>query len=185
MGEDEAVLRCQEGDREAFHYLVEQYKDVLYGTALLMSSNRALAEEHVQEAFLAAWRGIRGFRRGHPFKPWLVRILVNGVLAHRRRSSIPTYPLDDSTHAGNDCDPQDMAEALAGGETIRRAMAGLNLEHREVVVLRYFADLTIPEVARSLNLRQGTVKSRLHRALGQLRSQLAERDAGEEQRNGI
>lgn len=184
MSEDEAVLRCQQGDREAFHYIVEQYKDVLYGTAMLMSSNRALAEEHVQEAFLAAWRGIRGFRRGYPFKPWLVRILVNGVLAHRRRSSIPTDPLDESTQAGNDCDPQDMAEVLAGSETIRRALAGLNLDHREVVVLRYFADLTIPEVARSLNLRQGTVKSRLHRALEQLRSQLAEHDAGEERENG-
>ena len=184
MSEDEAVLRCQEGDREAFHYLVEQYKDLLYGTALLMSRNRALAEEHVQEAFLSAWRGIRGFRRGYPFKPWLVRILVNAVLANRRRSSIPTDPLDESTQAGNDCDPHDMAEALAGSETIRRALAVLNLEHREVIVLRYFADLTIPEVARSLNLRQGTVKSRLHRALEQLRSQLAEHDVREEQQNG-
>ncbi|MCE2466109.1 MAG: hypothetical protein J4G01_08610 [Dehalococcoidia bacterium] len=102
MSEDEAVLRCQEGDREAFHYLVEQYKDLLYGTALLMSRNRALAEEHVQEAFLSAWRGIRGFRRGYPLKPWLVRILVNAVLANRRRSSISTDPLDESTQAGND-----------------------------------------------------------------------------------
>ena len=184
MSEDEAVLRCQEGDREAFHYLVERYKDVLYGTAYLMSSNRALAEEHVQEAFLSAWRGIRGFRRGRPLKPWLVRILVNLVLANRRRSAVATIPLEESTQAGNECDPQDMAEVLAGSETIRRAMAGLNLEHRGVVVLRYFADLTIPEVARSLKLRQGTVKSRLHLALQQLRSQLSEHDVREEQENG-
>lgn len=184
MSEDEAVLRCQGGDREAFHYLVEQYKDVLYGTALLMSSNRALAEEHVQEAFLAAWRGIRGFRRGYPFKPWLVRILVNEVLSRRRHSSIPTFPLDDAAHAGNDSDLQDMAEVLAGSETIRRALASLNREHREVVVLRYFADLTIPEVAKSLNLRQGTVKSRVHRALEQLRSQLSEHDVREVQGDG-
>ncbi|MCE2466110.1 MAG: sigma-70 family RNA polymerase sigma factor [Dehalococcoidia bacterium] len=77
-----------------------------------------------------------------------------------------------------------MAEALAGSETIRRALAVLNLEHREVIVLRYFADLTIPDVARSLNLRQGTVKSRLHRALEQLRSQLSEHDVREVQDHG-
>ena len=184
MSEDEAVLRCQEGDREAFHYLVERYKDVLYGTAYLMSSNRALAEEHVQEAFLSAWRGIRGFRRGRPLKPWLVRILVNMVLANRRRSSIATAPLEESTQAIEQAHPGDEMRALEISETIRRALASLNREHREVVVLRYFADLTIPEVARSLKLRQGTVKSRLHRALKQLRSQIAEHDVREEQENG-
>ncbi len=184
MSEDEAVLRCQEGDREAFHSLVERYKDVLYGTAYLMSSNRALAEEHVQEAFLSAWRGIRGFRRGRPLKPWLVRILVNLVLANRRRSSIATAPLEESTQAIEQAHPGDEIRALEISETIRRALASLNREHREVVVLRYFADMTIPEVARSLKLRQGTVKSRLHRALQQLRSQIAEHDVREEQENG-
>ena len=184
MSEDEAVLRCQEGDREAFHYLVERYKDVLYGTAYLMSSNRALAEEHVQEAFLSAWRGIRGFRRGRPLKPWLVRILVNLVLANRRRSSVPTAPLEESTQAIEQAHSGDEMRALEISETIRRALASLNREHREVVVLRYFADLTIPEVARSLKLRQGTVKSRLHRALQQLRSQLSEHDVREDQENG-
>ena len=64
MTEDEAVLLCQNGDREAFRYLVEQYKNQLFGTAYLMTGNAAHAEEHVQEAFLLAWRGIRTFRRG-------------------------------------------------------------------------------------------------------------------------
>ena len=64
MSEDLTIARCQEGDREAFRVLVDRHKDVLYGTALLMTGNRAIAEEAVQEAFLSAWRGIGGFRRG-------------------------------------------------------------------------------------------------------------------------
>ena len=85
MTDHEAILRCQDGDREAFRYLVDRYKDVLFGTAVLMTGNRSVAEEQVQEALLSAWRGIRGFRLGSPVKPWLVRILVNAVLSQQRR----------------------------------------------------------------------------------------------------
>ena len=96
MSDDLAIARCQEGDREAFRLLVERYRDVLYGTAILMTGNRAVAEEIVQEALLSAWRGIGGFKRGQPLKPWLTRILVNGVLAQKRKRSIPTVPIADS-----------------------------------------------------------------------------------------
>ena len=95
MTDEQAISRCQDGEREAFRHLVERYKDVLYGTALLMTRNPALAEEQVQEAFLAAWRGIQGFRPGRPFKPWLVRILVNRIVSLRRTRALPTVPLDD------------------------------------------------------------------------------------------
>ena len=64
MNDEEAVRRCQDGDREAFRHLVERYKDVLYGTACLMTGNASVAEEHVQESFLLAWRGVGGFRVG-------------------------------------------------------------------------------------------------------------------------
>ena len=89
MTDSEAVVRCQNGDRDAFRHLVDQYKDVLFGTAVLMTGNRATAEEHVQEAFLSAWRGIRRFRRDRPVKPWFLRILVNTVLSWRRKRSVP------------------------------------------------------------------------------------------------
>ena len=174
MTEEEAVFRCQQGDRDAFRFLVEQYKDVLHGTAYLMTHDRALAEEQVQEAFLSAWQGIRGFQRGRPFKPWLVRILVNSVLAQRRRRQVATAPLDDSAAGPDEAGPDELVEALEDRETVRKALDRLSPEHRQVLVLRYFADLTVPQVAQSIKVREGTVKSRLHRALGQLREQLAQ-----------
>ncbi len=178
MTDNEAIVRCQDGDREAFRHLVDQYKNVLFGTAVLMTGNRAVAEEQVQEALLSAWRGIRGFRRGSPVKPWLVRILVNAVLAQQRRLRVPTLQLDgnepreaDNTYP----DPAETLDALENRLVLRRAIAGLSLDHRQVVALRYFAGLTVPEVARSLGIREGTVKSRLHRALALLRPQLDDR----------
>ena len=175
MTDNEAIVRCQDGDREAFRHLVDQYKNVLFGTAVLMTGNRAVAEEQVQEALLSAWRGIQGFRRGSPVKPWLVRILVNAVLAQQRRLRVPTVQLDgnepreaDNTYP----DPAETLDALENRLVLRRAIAGLSPDHRQVVALRYFAELTVPEVARSLGIREGTVKSRLHRALALLRPQL-------------
>ena len=172
MTEELAIARCQEGDRDAFHYLVERYKDVLYGTACLMTGSRTHAEDYVQEALLSAWRGIQGFRQGQPFKPWLVRILVNEVLSQRRKRSLPTCGFEDDDRHGESTDLAEAAASQDDRRAVRMALTGLTAEHRQVIVLRYFAELTVAEVAQSLDVREGTVKSRLHRALGSLEEQL-------------
>ena len=91
--DDQAILGCQSGDRDSFRHLVDRYKDVLYGTAFLMTKDRSLAEDQVQETLLSAWKGIRGFNRDRPFKPWIMRILVNVFLSHQRRRRVATVPL--------------------------------------------------------------------------------------------
>lgn len=178
MNDEEAVLRCQDGNREAFRHLVESYEDVLYGTAYLMTGNTALSEEHVQEAFLSAWRGIRGFRIGYPVKPWLVRILVNTVTAQRRRRSVPIDPLDVAEAQSGADDPAELAESIEARERVRQAISALSDEHNTVVTLRFFSGLTVPQVAQALGVREGTIKSRLHRALQHLRMELEELEPG-------
>ena len=173
MSEDLTIARCQEGDREAFRVLVDRHKDVLYGTALLMTGNRAVAEEAVQEAFLSAWSGIGGFKLGRPLKPWLTRILVNGVLTQKRKRSIPTVPIADS--GGNGVPSvSDHTEVIESRAVVRQALATLDPQQQQVVVLRYFAELTVPEISEAMGVKEGTVKSRLHRALSRLREHLEE-----------
>ena len=181
MTEDQAVLRCQHGERDAFRYMVERYQDIVFGTAYNMTRNRALAEELAQDAFLSAWKGIRSFRRGRPFKPWLMRILVNTVMAHRRRRTVETTPIEGSeSEMESDAeDPEDTAESRSEQQALRRAIGELSPDHRQVVVLRYFADMTVPEVARAAGLAEGTVKSRLHRAHQALRQELAGAQQGQ------
>ncbi len=173
MTEDQAVLRCQHGERDAFRYLVERYQGIVFGTAYNMTRNRALAEELAQETFLSAWKGIRSFRRGRPFKPWLMRILVNAVMAHRRRKTVETTPIEGSDLESDAEDPEDLAESRSEQQALQRAIGELSPDHRQVVVLRYFADMTVPELARAAGLTEGTVKSRLHRAHQALRQELA------------
>ena len=173
MNDDAAIGQCKEGNREAFRHLVERYKDVLFGTAVLMTSNRAVSEEIVQEALLSAWRGIGGFKSGRPFKPWLMRILVNEVLARQRRKSVPTVPLSDRELISVPSEDEESG-AFEGKAAVRQAISDLVPVQKQVVVLRYFAELSVPEVARAMGVREGTVKSRLHRALARLRESLEE-----------
>ena len=182
MTDAEAILRCQEGSRDAFRYLVERHKDTLYGTAVLMTGDRAVAEELVQDAFLDAWRGIGRFTRGRPFKPWVVRILVNRVVSSRRRRTLPTAPMDAAERAPSASDVFESAMSGERRDLVREALERLNPQHRQVVVLRYFAELSLREVSDALGVKEGTVKSRLNRALSRLREELADTLNGKEAR---
>jgi RNA polymerase sigma-70 factor, ECF subfamily len=167
MIDNDIIRRCQAGDREAFRNVVEKYQNILYGTAYLMTGNRTAAEDHVQEAFLSAWKGIGSFRTGYPLKPWLVRILVNKVLSYQRANANPMISLD--TESFTDPAGDDPAEEIAQRDQLRRVMQRLSNEQRQVVLLRYFAGLSLAETAEALGRRQGTVKSQTSRALEQLK----------------
>ena len=169
IDEQDAVRRCQRGDREAFRPLVERYGDVLMGTLYLMTHDRTVSEELVQETFLRAWKSIGRFRLGAPLKPWLVRIAVNLALDARARS-LPVEPLEEADQGGPDAE---LARADDKDE-IRRALGQLADEHRRVIILRYFAELSTGEAANVLGVREGTVKSRLNRALERLRVALSD-----------
>ncbi|MDP2720007.1 MAG: RNA polymerase sigma factor [Dehalococcoidia bacterium] len=172
MNDSEAVSECQAGNREAFRHLVENYKDILFGTAILMTGNNAIAEDMVQEAFISAWKGINRFQNGRPVKPWLVKILVNKVLSNRRRGEPYKISLDDNI-GGNQSGPG-LAEEFEVKDEVGRALDKLSEEHRQVVILRYFSELSLEEISAAMGCRQGTVKSRLHRAQGILRELLIE-----------
>ncbi len=174
MTEAEAIRLCQEGSPDAFRHLVEQHQNTLFGTAVLMTGDRSVAEEHVQEAFLSAWRGIRRFQRDRPFKPWVVRILVNRIVSSRRRNRVPTAPLEDAERVSGPADVLESAMSAERRDEVQAALGRLSPRHHQVVVLRYFAELSVSEVAEALGVREGTVKSRLSRALGRLREELME-----------
>ena len=170
IDEQDAVRRCQMGDREAFRPIVERYGNVLMGTIYLMTRDRAVSEELVQETFVRAWKGIATFRLGQPLKPWLVRIAVNQALNAKSRRELPVEPLSRADDGGS-TDPG--FSRADDRDEVRRALGQLSADHRRVVVLRYFVDLSTREVANTLGVREGTVKSRLNRALEQLREALA------------
>ena len=163
------VRRCQTGDKEAFRTLVEQYRSMLFGTAYLMIRDRGLAEDAVQEALIQMWKHLPSLRLHSSFKAWLVRIVVNEVKQQFRKKQIPTVPLVQASEVTDDLDKAETAMIQnEESQHLRQALGMLPLEQREAVVLRYFSDLTVPEIAVVMGQREGTIKSRLSRALSHL-----------------
>lgn len=168
---EEAALirRCQNGDKEAFRVLVEQYSSVLFGTAYLMTRDRSMAEDAVQDALIQMWKHLPSMRQHDSLKAWLVRIVVNEVKQQLRKKRLSTVSLEQASEVEDGA--EETETALIRDEEqhhLKQALEMLPSQQREAVVLRYFSDLTVPEVAAVMGQREGTIKSRLSRALERL-----------------
>jgi RNA polymerase sigma-70 factor, ECF subfamily len=132
------------------------------------------AEDVTHDAYVRAWNRIDTLRDPAQFQPWFDRILVNLCRDRMRRSRIVRIvPVDDA--AGRAItDPYD---ELLGRHELLSALDALDVDLRTVVVLRYWADLAVDDIAARLDVPSGTVKSRLHRAVRRMRSAMA--DSGE------
>ncbi len=180
MNESDAavVRRCQKGDRDAFAAIIEQHRSVLFGTAYLMTRDRQMAEDAVQEALVKIWQHIGTLRNPAGLKAWMVRIMVNEVRQLARKKTVATLTLEELPDPPGDAE----AAAIAGAEIrqdLARAVGMLPPDQREVVVLRFFSELTVPEIAEATGWRQGTVKSRLSRAMDKLGEMLPGYESGE------
>lgn len=166
MVEVEAVRRLQSGDRSALDDLYTAYAEPAARTAYLITRNRAAAEDVVQEAFIQVLRNIPALRHPGSFRPWFYRIVVN-TAKRLSRNSTRSLPTDLTRHDHIDLSALSPDEAAIGIEEIqlvRWAVAELGEVHREVIVLRYYTGLSEEEIAETLRVPPGTVKSRLYRA---------------------
>lgn len=166
MSEIEAVRRLQAGDRSALNFLYSTYAEAAIRTAFLITRSRAAAEDAVQEAFVQIIRSASTLRAPASFRPWFYRIVVNAAKRLSRYTN-RSLPLDLQESALVDLSALSPDEAAIGHEEIqllRAAIADLSEAHREAIILRYYTGLSEAEIAETLGVPNGTVKSRLHRA---------------------
>ena len=145
-----------------------------YRLAGLILGDASEAEDAVQDALLAGWRGFDRLRDADRFDAWFDRILVNGCRDRLRGRRLRVVPLD---LAGEPADGDPFADALRRDDLLRQ-VADLPADERIIVLLHYWADLPLDDVATRLSMPAGTVRSRLHRALGRLRSASGELEGG-------
>ena len=165
------LARAREGDIDAFEELVRLYQADVWRFAYHMTRDRALAEDVTQEAFLRAFRFVRGFRGDSRFSSWLFRIARNCAVdaIRARRLEEVRDPPERPLAAG-------AAEARA---ELHAALAAVSEEHREPFLLIEVFGLSYREAADVLGVRVGTVKSRMHRARAAMMRALAvEEDTG-------
>ncbi|HJP89579.1 MAG TPA: sigma-70 family RNA polymerase sigma factor, partial [Candidatus Limnocylindrales bacterium] len=159
--EDALDARADAAIRERFVALVDRELDRAYRLAGLILGTGAEAEDAVGDAMERAWRSHGGLRDADRFQAWFDRILVNAcrdVVRRRGRVRFVDLALDDQHPAA------DPFAAVLANDAAFRLVRDLPADEREIVVLHFWADLTLEAVAERLGLPAGTVKSRLHRA---------------------
>jgi RNA polymerase sigma-70 factor (ECF subfamily) len=166
------VQQAQAGDHDAFSTLVKASFPRLYGAARLILRDDDGAQDAVQEALVLAWKHIRALRDPEAWDAWLHRLNVRACYkvarTSRRRTLVELHVVSDLESVGS----HDFSLSVADRDQIGRSLGRLPIDQRAVLVLHFFVDLPLTEVADVLDIPVGTAKSRLHRGLESLRTSM-------------
>jgi RNA polymerase sigma-70 factor (ECF subfamily) len=172
--EESLIRRAQQRDQVALTQLYEDNFDRIYRYCAIKIGDRTEAEDMTQQVFLNAIKSLPSYKfRGMPFSSWLYRIAHNQIVDHfRKKSRQATVPIDETIAAGKD-DPGQVAEVRLQIEELALATQKLTAAQREVISLRFSADLSVAEVAKAMGKSEGAVKALQHSAIVALRRVLA------------
>jgi RNA polymerase sigma-70 factor (ECF subfamily) len=182
---EDAILaeRLARGDRAAFREFVESHKKPIYSLAYRMTGNHADAEDVSQEVFVRIFRSIATFDHGAKFSSWVYRITANAAIDHLRRrrlapSAFKEVRIDDPAQAAARAEvvsgrnPAREAESRLLGAKIENALRSVSERERAAFILRHYHDLDLKEIAETMGISMGAVKSYLFRAVRKLRKEL-------------
>ena len=170
----ELIVLVRKGSSEAAEALFDRYWTHAWRAAYAVTADRALADDAAQEAIHKAFSSLHRFDETRPFGPWLKRIAVNRAIDHLRRTKRLSGLADDAAAALHVWSVSESADEDLRHWAIADAVAELGPQRRIVIVLHYWLDLSVEEIAGVLGLPVGTVASRLSRALAELRAALEE-----------
>jgi len=160
--DDQSLVRqCMAGDPASFEGLVQRYQRVFFTLAVRMLGDREDASDAVQNAFVKIYEKLHTYDPDRRFFSWAYRILVNECF-NARRARRPVEPISGDLPATDN--PLATLEIEERRQLVRQALLALSFEHREVLVLRHFTELSYDEIGSTLDLPVATVKSRLHSA---------------------
>lgn len=170
----ELVAACRnpdsEGFHEAFEVLFNRYRERVYAIAFRISGNQSDALDIVQESFALLFRKLGSFKGNSLFSTWLFRIVANCSIDHRRRNKVGRAPtlLSDQENRVDMVDeslgPRDVAAVHEVGDQVQLAISKLSPKLRAILALRYLEEMSYEDLAATLDVSMGTVKSRLARA---------------------
>lgn len=177
LSDEDLAQHIQRGDASALNTLVTRHHSPLLGYLYrLTGGDRPLAEDLTQEAFLRALRGIGRYTYPRPFKAWLYAIATNTARDHfKSAEQRHTIALAEDFDAPDEHPLDAPLLATEDAQQVARALAALPTPQREAVLLRYYQDLSLAEIATALSIPLGTVKSRLSLGLKRLKDLLGER----------
>jgi RNA polymerase sigma-70 factor, ECF subfamily len=164
-------------DEQAYLAMVHAELDRAYRLAGLLLGRGGDAEDATHDAVLRGWRASSSLRDPDRFQAWFDRIVINTCRERLRRARRIRFV--DLDHAAGIATADDPFVAVLSADASLEALATLDLDLRTVIVLRYWADLTVDQIADRVGVPAGTVKSRLHRGLDLIRRSMADSAAAE------
>ena len=167
----ELVARSLRGDTESFGALILRYRAMVTGVAYRIAGDAALADDIAQETFIRLWSKLAAFRPEGSFKGWVCRIAANLTIDALRKQK-PTTDISRLDLAGGGTGPEGAALSSEQATQVRAALMRLPVDSRTVLVLREYEGLSYQEIADTLRVPLGTVKSRLNDARGRLKDEL-------------
>ena len=182
----DVVALAQRGREDAYRELVRRYERPVFSLVFRMVRDTATAEDLAQDAFIKVLGNLDKYRSEFKFSSWLFKIANNVAIDHLRRRQLDTISMDGSPHAQTAADmeatsfdvgsedesPLEALESKELGSSIERAIAALRPEYRSCIMLRHVEGRSYEEIAATLDLPLGTVKTYIHRARHQLREAL-------------
>ncbi|QJA08771.1 sigma-70 family RNA polymerase sigma factor [Romboutsia sp. CE17] len=159
------VRKSKKGNNLAFSTLIKSYEKDLYKVAIAMTKNDDDALDCIQEAILQAYISIKDLRQDEYFKTWLIKILINKCNALLKKNK-KILNLDVSIAENDKVEQSDRLE-------LKDSINNLDSNLKIIVILYYYEDMSIKDISESLNIPQGTIKSRLSRARSKLKEMLS------------
>ena len=186
---EDLIRRCKQGDKLALEALIRRYQAYVFRLCCLVMRHEQDAEDMTQETFLRACRALPRYqsREGSSFEAWLYRIAVNCCRSRMRRKWYQVLPWPDPAPqlmAEPEEQPERKVQQSEGRTEMLDAIDALGEKHRVVVILRYYAGMSNEEIAETMGVPSGTVRSRLHTARERLRQVLETNQSRSEQMSG-
>ncbi|MBP7460691.1 MAG: RNA polymerase sigma factor [Candidatus Delongbacteria bacterium] len=170
----EIIIRAQQGDQQAFAGLMESYRQVIFRYIHSMLNNHEDAEDVFQETFYKAFRSINKFMIDYSFYKWILKIAYNTCIDFLRKKKLPTVPIKTQSRFDDKeieldlidpcSDPDTVLKQKETAHKLEEEIRHLPKTYQEIIIYRFFDQLSYEEIAVKMNIPEGTVKTRLFRA---------------------
>lgn len=179
LDESALIVRARQKDPEAWAALMREHQEAVFRLAYLILRDPEAAKDVTQETFVRAYRALDRFDDGRPMRPWLLRIATNRAYNWQRSlgrywRALRRYRLLEPAVSPGRNPPEKTVEQRETARRVWGAIQDLNDPDQEIIYLRIFLELSVAETAETLEIAEGTVKSRLHRALQRLKKVIRE-----------
>lgn len=171
LNEAVIVIKAQQGDPEAFEQLYYLYSQSSIRTAFLMTKNLHTSEDIVQETFVKCYQKLKELKKPEMFKYWFYKMLIRNCWRYAKKEKEQVL-VENIPEKGAGIALDDIVGTIEMTKEIYRALSMLSQEHRAVIVLYYYNNMSIKEIAKTLGCFEGTVKSRLYHGRNQLKKEI-------------